>query len=91
MRVLGDRVLIKQDEPTGMAGTLFVVEKTKSYPNLGTVQAIGPDVKDVQVGDRVYYERKPETSLDPDCNPRNEHYNLLVLPEKNILAVISEG
>lgn len=94
MKVLGDRILIKQDDPkqlVGKEGIIYAPDSAKKeYPNMGTVLAVGSRVELVKVGDRVVYERKPESSLDPDCYPGNEHYGLLVLPEGHIMAVIDE-
>lgn len=93
MKVLGDKILIKQDDPERLVGKeklILAPERAEKYPNMGKVLAVGPGVELVKVGDRVVYERKPESSLDPDCVPTHEYYGMLVLPEGNILAVIDE-
>lgn len=60
MRMLSDRVLIKDREPETLAKTktgLYVVDTRKDYNKTleGDVLAIGPDVKYIKKGDVVTY------------------------------------
>lgn len=84
MQPLTDRVLVEVDPPKEKtASGFYVQEDWKTLPPFGTVKAIGPDVKQVKVGDRIIFER----------------YGAVILPEKNmrmcqeshILGVINEG
>lgn len=56
-RVLGERVLVKKQAQTSTGGLLVPDEAKKSGQLClrGVVQAIGSEVKDVQVGDVVYF------------------------------------
>lgn len=90
MRVLKDNVLVEQDPPSNKKGLLFMPDTKEEYPNMGTIRAIGPDVKepDIAVGARVVFKRKPDSALEPEARPGEQHYGMLVLPEDYILAVI---
>jgi len=68
---LGDRVLVKVQEPeTKTASGIIIPDNaSKEKPTQATVVAIGPDVKDVAVGDNVIYTkfaRTAEVKLDDD-------------------------
>lgn len=56
-KVLGERVLVKKQAQT-TAGGLLVPDEAKKSGQLclrGVVQAVGTEVKDVQVGDIVFF------------------------------------
>jgi len=68
IRVLGNRVLVRRDDlPEQTRGGVFLLGR--EYPTLGTVEAIGSGARnrssllrqtidDVQVGDKIWFERK---------------------------------
>lgn len=88
MQVLKSNVLIVQDEPTNMRGSLYVPSGKEEWPPYGIVKAVGKDVKNVVVGDRVIFKRKPDSAVDVYARPGDQYYGHLVLPEDFILAVI---
>lgn len=58
MQPLRDTLLIKADKARDKtASGLLIQEDWKTLPPLGTVLAVGPDVRWVAVGDRVMFER----------------------------------
>lgn len=93
IRPIKERVLVKQDpRKEKTTGGLFVPQGKEIHDNYGTVIAVGPDNKDVVVGDRVLFARKPGSALNPDNREgSNEYDDLLMLGADDILAVIDEN
>lgn len=90
MKAVGDKVLIKQDDPqetVGREGILIAPQGKETWPNTGIVLAVGTQVRDVRPGDRVAFLRKPESGLDPEGRKTNEFFGIISLPEEYILAV----
>lgn len=62
-----DLVLIRADSaPEQTKSGLYIKEEWKSLPPTGEVLAVGPDVKDVTVGDRVVFDRYASVILEKD-------------------------
>ncbi len=61
---LGDRVLVKVEEPiTKTASGIIIPDNaSKEKPTQAEVLAIGADVKDVEVGDKVVYTKFARTA-----------------------------
>ena len=89
MKVLGKKVLVRQDAAVSRRGAILLPQGKEEYPNFGTILAVGGEVTDIAVGDRVLFKRKPESALAPDSRQGDDMHGLLVLPEDNILAVIT--
>lgn len=52
-------VLIKPDDTkTITSGGIIIPEPSRSISNTGTILAIATDIEEVNVGDRVMYEKK---------------------------------
>lgn len=67
MKPLRDIVLIQADKPKEKtASGLYIKEEWKTLPPTGTVVAIGHDVGQVSVGDRVVFERYGAIILEND-------------------------
>jgi len=67
MKPLRNMILIKVDEPEQATKSgILLGEATKQYPPYGTVLDIGPEVKEVKVGDKVMFERYASIILDND-------------------------
>ncbi len=90
---LGDRVLIKrieekEDAEKLSSGIYIKKEKTQSSKNIGTVEAIGPKLKEKQekgelnfkIGDTVLFSWGEKVEID------GESYD--IISESNVLAVI---
>ncbi len=71
-----------------MRGILYVPQGKEDYPNFGTVLAVGGEVEEILVGDRVIFKRKPASAISPEARAKDEYYGLLVLPEDHILAIV---
>jgi chaperonin GroES len=107
-RPIQDQVLVLQDKPAEKLGSLFLPDSKKRalQPDTGTVIAVGPGralgdgartLMDVQVGDRVYFKRQPDTALVADRRDLATGLNLrgleghedeLMLRNDDILAVM---
>lgn len=57
MQPLGRRLLVKIPEVTGKIGSIHIPESAQRRPQEGEVIAVGPDVQDLKVGDRVLFSR----------------------------------
>lgn len=89
-RPLKDQVLVKQDPqdlktPSGLHIPELRYDDPKAWSAFGTVLAIGPNVTDVKVGDRVTFKRRGGTALDPNARaglgskPSDPFVDLLML------------
>lgn len=80
MKPLKDRVIIFAEKPKEQtASGLYVVEEWKTLPPVGVVEAIGPDVIEVKVGDKVLFERYASVILKDDRRMCKESHVLAVL------------
>jgi chaperonin GroES len=82
---LADRVLVKEVEvETKTASGIFIPDNaSKEKPTHATIVAIGPDVKYVEVGDKVVYGKYAKTAA---VTVDNEDY--LVMEVAEILGVM---
>ena len=94
LQPLGDRVVVKPTPREEMTKSGIVLPDTaKEKPQEGTILAIGPGAfdndgkriaMDVSVGQKVLYGKYAGTEFKLDDD------ELLILSEKDILAVVSE-
>jgi len=83
MKALRDTVFIQlDDESNQTASGLYLVKTWDSIPPTGTVTAVGPDVKDVKVGDHVIFMQY--ASIDTD------EADIRVVKEEHVLGVIND-
>jgi len=81
-RPLGDRVFISYTEELDRtAGGIYVPDSAKEKPQRGTIDAMGPDVENVKVGDQILFDKYSGTKIKID----NE--DCLILKEEDILGV----
>lgn len=85
MKALRDVVVVKKVviEDTTPSG-LVLSAGPKAAQNVADVCFIGPDVKDVQVGDRVVVDVFPRVPVP------HEGENLFFMPEESVLAVLPQ-
>jgi len=55
MNLRGKRVVVKADVPGERIGSIYIPERARSQPLIGTVALIGHKVTSVSVGDRVMF------------------------------------
>lgn len=86
-----NQVLLKQDEEakketeSGLFIPSTVEEEQKA---IGTVVAVGPDIKDIKKGDRVIYGAYAGETLSLTEDGKEEKYKLLF--EEDVLAFLEE-
>jgi len=67
MQPMRDIVLIKADEaPEKTKSGLLLGEQWKTLPLTGTVLKVGPDVKDIYMGEKVFFCRYASIILEND-------------------------
>jgi chaperonin GroES len=83
VKPLGDYVVAEPEEaPTKTASGLYLPEKATEKPKVSKVAAVGPQVKQVKVGDRILYKSYSPTEVKLD----GKEY--LLVKEEDILATI---
>lgn len=86
LKPIYNRLVVKRDPTYKLDSGLIVVENTKDRNELkpeGTVLAIGHDVHDVVVGDRVVFRKMSGTEV------KVEGDDLLVMTEDDVIAVLT--
>ncbi|MDD6055794.1 MAG: co-chaperone GroES [Helicobacter sp.] len=81
---LGERVLVERlEEETKTASGIIIPDNAKEKPLEGVVKAIGNDVKDVKINDKVVFGKYSGTEVKLD----GKEY--LILKLEDILGVIA--
>jgi co-chaperonin GroES (HSP10) len=95
-----NRILVRQDpslSKVGKEGILFAPQGHETWPTVGTIVALGPQVEhpeDLAPGTRVLFKRRPKGSgcgaLVPDAREGgpDELKDLVVLREDDILGLV---
>ena len=82
---LADRVIATREEAaTRTASGLYLPDSAKEKAIVATVEAVGPDVKGLKVGDKVVYKEYTVTEIKVD----NKEY--LILKEEDVLAKVGK-
>ena len=85
IKPLGDRVVATKEETSNKtASGLYLPDSAKEKATSAIVKAVGKDVKDVKVGDRIVYKEYATTELKIDS------VEYLIVKEEDILGVISK-
>ena len=83
IKPLADRVVaVREVAATKTASGLYLPDNAKEKPVLAKVEAIGPDVKGLKVGDRIVYKEYSTTELKIN----NTEY--LIVKEEDVLATV---
>jgi chaperonin GroES len=77
-------VAVREAAETKTASGLYLPDGAKEKPVVASVTAVGKDVKEVKVGDRIVYKEYAPTELKTD----GKEY--LILKEEDVLAVIAK-
>jgi chaperonin GroES len=81
-RPLGDRVFVTYtEELERTAGGIYVPDSAREKPQRGTIEAAGPDVENVKVGDQILFDKYSGTKI------KIENDDCLILKEEDILGV----
>ena len=84
IKPLGERILIeevKQEEVT-KSGIVLPGTASKEKPIIGEVLAVGNEVSEVKVGEKVIYEKYTGTEV------KDGDVEYLLIDMKNILAIV---
>ncbi|GBD98678.1 10 kDa chaperonin 5 [bacterium BMS3Abin07] len=80
---LKDRVFVSySDDVEKTAGGIYVPDTAKEKPQKGKVEAIGPEVKELKIGNMVFFDRYSGSKVNID----NTEY--LIIKEEDILGII---
>lgn len=83
IKPLADRVVaVRKEAETKTASGLFLPDSSKEKPVVAEVKAIGPDVKNIKVGDRIVYKEYSTTELKLDDT------EYLIVKEEDVLATV---
>ncbi len=92
LKPIGDLVAIKLDPKPSDAHniqTIFVYERKPQFVGEGTIIAIGPNVKQLNVGDRVHTgNRQPQFNENFQTT---KNANIIFLREDDIFAKLSNA
>ncbi len=80
---LKDRVFVSySDDVEKTTGGIYVPDTAKEKPQKGKVEASGPEVKELKVGDTVFFDRYSGSKV----NIENTEY--LIIKEEDVLGII---
>lgn len=80
----GGIVAVREEVQNKTASGLYLPDAAKEKPVVAKVVAVGKDVKEVKVGDKVVYKEYSVTELKVD----GEEY--LIIKEEDVLAVLAK-
>jgi chaperonin GroES len=84
IKPLGDRVVaVREQAPTKTASGLYLPDTAKEKPVYATVQAVGRDVEQLKVGDKIVYKEYSTTELSVDGT------EYLIVKEDDVLATVA--
>ena len=85
LQPLADRIVAKNIEAESKsAAGILLPDSAKEKPQAGEVLAVGKDVKEVAVGDRILYAKYGPTEV------KVEGEDLLLLKEEDVLAIVKQ-
>jgi chaperonin GroES len=83
-RPLKDRVFVSYtEELEKTAGGLYIPDSAKEKPQSGKVEAVGDEVKQLKVGDKILFDRYSGSKINMD----NKEY--LIVKEEDVLGILS--
>jgi len=82
---LADRIVARQAEPeTKTAAGILLPDQAKEKVQVAEVLAVGKEVKEVQVGDRIVFSEYGPSRFKKGSE------ELLIIKEEDVLAVVKE-
>jgi chaperonin GroES len=80
---LADRVVaVREEAKTQTASGIYLPDSSKEKPVVAEVKAVGSDVKNVKVGDKIVYKEYSTTDL------KINDVQYLIVKEEDILATV---
>ena len=84
LKPLADRVVaVKEEVKSKTAAGLYLPESAKEKSSVAVVKAVGKEVKDLKVGDKIVYKEYSTTEL------KVEGTEYLIVKEEDVLATIA--
>lgn len=84
IKPLSDRVVaVREEVQNKTASGLYLPDNAKEKPVVAKIKAVGKDVKDLKVGDRIVYKEYSTTELKIDGS------EYLIVKEEDVLAVLA--
>ncbi len=84
IKPLADRVVaVREEAKTQTASGLYLPDNAKEKPVLAKVMAVGGDVKNIKIGDKIIYKEYSTTELKIDGT------EYLIVKEEDILATVA--
>lgn len=84
VKPLADRIVAVKEEPqTKTASGLYLPDGAKEKPAIAKVVAVGKEIKEIKVGDRIIYKEYSTTTVKVD----REEY--LIVSEEDVLATVA--
>lgn len=83
IKPLADRVVaVREEAATKTSSGIYLPDNAKEKPVLAVVQATGPQVVSLKVGDRIVYKEYSTTELKIDGT------EYLIVKEEDVLATV---
>ena len=83
VKPLSDRIVaVREKAQEKTASGLYLPESSKEKPVLAIVDAVGPEVKQVEVGDKIVYREYSTTDL------KINGVEYLIVKEEDVLATV---
>jgi len=83
IKPLADRVVaVREEAAKQTASGIYLPDNAKEKPVLAKVEAIGPEVKGIKVGDKIVYKEYSTTELKIDGT------EYLIVKEEDVLATV---
>lgn len=84
IKPLADRVVaVRETAAIKTVSGIYLPDNAKEKPLLATVEAVGPDVKGVKVGDRIVYKDQYSTT-----ELKIDGTEYLIVKEEDVLATV---
>src|SRR3990167_577757 len=90
LQPLADYIVAFQEEAKKQtASGLYLPETAKEKPQVAEVLAVGKDVKELKVGDRIIYKSYSTTEVKIDSDGDGKKMPFILLKEEDVLARIA--
>ena len=83
---LADRIVaVREEAKTQTASGIYLPDSSKEKPVIAEVKAVGSDVKNVKVSDKIIYKEYSTTELKIDG------VEYLIVKEEDVLATVKQS
>ncbi len=82
LKPLGDRVVATKEQPLEKTKSGILLGEAKEKPAYAVVESVGPDVKNIEKGDKIIIKEYTSTDLKID------NVDYVIVKEEDILATL---